>query len=97
MAYNNNINITVNYHTLCNLQGTLSLIDDNRFIELTVEKDCELKTFIEEQNLKFVRGAAFYEFTRAEEDIKFDKEVIILDVVCIIILLLCKLARGKRS
>ena len=48
------------YHSLCNLKGTnLSLVDDNRFIELTVEKDCELKTFIEDHNIKFVRGAAF--------------------------------------
>ena len=70
------------YHTFCNCKGTnLSLVDDNRFIELTVEKDCELKTFIEDHNIKFVRGAAFYEFTRAEEDIKFDKEVILVDVV----------------
>ena len=67
---------------MCNLQGTkLSPVDDSRFIELTVEKDCELKAFIEDNNLKFVRGAAFYEFTRAEEDIKFDKEVILMDMV----------------
>jgi hypothetical protein len=66
-------------------QGTdadLTLVDSNRFIELTVEKDCELKAFIDEdKNLKFVRGAAFYEFTRTEEDIKFDKELILMDVV----------------
>ena len=68
---------------MCNLQGTkLSLVDDSRFIELTVnKKDCELKAFIEDNNLKFVRGAAFYEFTRAVEDVKFDKEVILMDVV----------------
>ena len=65
-----------------NLQGAnLTLINDDRFIKLKVEKDCELKTFIQEHNHTYHRGAAFYEFTRAEEDIKFDKEVILMDKV----------------
>ena len=69
---------------LCNIQGAsekLTPVDDNRFMELTVEKDCELQSFIEEHNLTFQRGAAFYEFTRAEEDIVFDKEIILMDKV----------------
>ena len=69
---------------MCNFEGTsanLTLVNDDRFVELTVDKDCELKTFIQDHNLIFQRGAAFYEFTRAEEDIKFDKEVILMDTV----------------
>ena len=54
---------------------------DERFIKLEVKEDCELKTFIQDHSLTFQRGAAFYEFTRAEEDVKVDKEVILMDKV----------------
>ena len=56
-------------------------VANDRFIRLNVNKDCELKTFIEESECTFHRGAAFYEFTRAEEDIEDDKEVILMDKV----------------
>ena len=62
-----------------NLQD--NVIEDDRFIRLNVDKDCELKTFIEESEYTFHRGAAFYEFTREEEDIEDDKEVILMDKV----------------
>ena len=74
------------YIFTCILQGVgedLILVRDDRFKTLEVEKECELKTFIQDQNLAFQRGAAFYEFTRAEEDIVFRKEVILMDKVLI--------------
>ena len=50
-------------------------------MKLEVKRDCNLKSFIEEQCLTFQSGAAFYEFTRAEEDISFMKEIILMDKV----------------
>ena len=50
-------------------------------MKLEVKRDCDLKSFIEEQGLTFQSGAAFYEFTRAEEDISFMKEIILMDKV----------------
>ena len=71
--------------SFCNLEGTslrasLIPVKDDRFRILEVKNDCELKGFIEAQNLTFQSGAAFYEFTRTEEDVN-DKEVILMDKV----------------
>ena len=65
-----------------------------RFLQLSVEEDCELLTFIESQTdphqtdprqpdkkLIFHRGNAFYEFSHESEDITGKKEVVLMDVV----------------
>lgn len=69
-----------------NFQGT-TLILVKKILE--IERDCELKEFIVDLKLTFQMGAAF---TRAEEDVNSNKEVILMDKVLYIKLLLYELS-----
>lgn len=46
-------------------------------------RNCTIAEFIEQKKLTFQRGCVFYEFTRNEEDINAEKEVILMDKVAI--------------
>ena len=60
----------------------MDVVAEDRFLQLPVEDDCELLTFIESRGLVFQRGHAFYEFSHKSEDItRRSKEVILMDVV----------------
>ena len=49
------------------------------FTKLTVDKDCDLRTFIETRELLYYRGCTFYEFDNETEDIEEGKKVILID------------------
>ena len=44
-------------------------------------RDCQLAEFVEQKKLTYQKGYVFYEFTRNEEDINAEKEVILMDKV----------------
>ena len=56
-------------------------VNKKRFKVLKVERKCTLAEFIEQKKLAFQSGRVFYEFTRKEEDINSEKEVILMDKV----------------
>lgn len=58
--------------------------DEEEVIELTiieVEKDCELAKRVEEKGFTYIRGCAYYQFTRKEELIDKDKVIIFQSTV----------------
>ena len=52
-----------------------------RFEILDVNKDCELREFIERSDRHFKSGCAFYQFTHEIEDISDDKEIVLMKKV----------------
>ena len=48
------------------------------FTKYHVDRDCSLKKFVNEKDLEFRRGCAFYEFKQYSEDISKDKEVVLM-------------------
>ena len=52
-----------------------------RFEVQQVDRDCELKEFIEDNKLEFRRGCTFYEFIHEIENISNKQEVVLKDKV----------------
>lgn len=50
-----------------------------RFKILRVHKDCELKEFVESNDLVFKRGCAFYEFTHEVENISANQKIVLMN------------------
>ena len=59
----------------------LQLLPNGRFSVYPVNIDCELREFLEEQQLEFKRGCAFYEFVHDFERISEDQEIILMEEV----------------
>ena len=48
---------------------------------IKVEKDCELAKRVEDEGFTYIRGCAYYQFTRKEELIDKDKVIIFRNIV----------------
>ena len=74
---------------LIQVEDKLEPVDADTFYIYEVKKDCELRTFVTEENPGsegFKRGRAYYEFTCETEDIAKDKTVILREkvIACVI-------------
>ena len=62
-------------------QLNLQLVNKSWFKFLDIERNCELREFIEEQQLAFKTGCAFYEFEHDFEYISDDKRLLLMNEV----------------
>ena len=63
----------------------LTRIDLDRFRILEVKEDIDIRSFVEEQyQLQYIDRKIFFEFTTREEEIGDDKEVILMNKVCVL-------------
>jgi len=58
--------------------GDLVPVSPGRFQTLIVDRDCDIRTFVESNQLPFKTGRGFYEFTKREE-VQERKEVVLRD------------------
>ena len=58
----------------------LTAVNPGRFQVLDVDERCDIKTFVQRNELTFKTGRGFYEFTKAEK-ISDKKEVVLVDKV----------------
>ena len=64
----------------------LKAVDQNEWFiaKYDVDSDCSLKEFVEKHNLIFKRGRVFYEFNNEVERISRDKQLILMNKVCLL-------------
>ena len=63
-------------------EGLIQVATD-RFKLLHVSEDCDIATLIKNQGFTFQSGGVFYEFTRHKENITEEKEIVLMDKVCL--------------
>ena len=71
--------------------GELRPVNASRFQVLDVDDRCDIKTFVQRNDLLFKPGRGFYEFTKAEK-VSDKKEVVLIDKVIIIIIVVNSLS-----